>query len=117
MRKTISSLAAVGLILALSACGSDTTTTGVYANQGAKIGLAMPADTSARWIADSTAMADQFRAMGYVTTTKFANIVSATKKLPDSDAAGQVANQKKQVQAMIDDGDKLLVISDRRAHV
>jgi putative multiple sugar transport system substrate-binding protein len=106
---------AVGLILGLSACGSDTKTTGVYANQGAGIGLAMPPDTSTRWILDSNAMRDQFKAMGYKPTIAFANKYNGKStdgiKDPKLQTATQIANQQKQVQKMIDDGDKLLVIS------
>ncbi len=99
MRKTLTGLVAVGLALAMAACGSSTNatdTTGVNANQGASIGIAMPTKTSERWITDGKNMVEQFAAMGYATDLKYA----------DDDVKNQVA----QIQAMIDNGDKLLVI-------
>jgi putative multiple sugar transport system substrate-binding protein len=97
VRKTISGLAAVGLLLALTGCGSDAKTTGPYANQNAKIGIALPTTTSARWISDAKSMIGQFDQMGYKASAVYAQ--------------NNAQDQVKQVQAMIDAGDRLLVIS------
>jgi putative multiple sugar transport system substrate-binding protein len=97
VRRTILSLATAGLLLALAACGAPAKTASVYANQGAHIGISLPTTTSTRWIADAKAMIGQFNQMGYQ-----ANVVYAQNN---------VASQVKQVQQMIDAGDKLLVIS------
>jgi putative multiple sugar transport system substrate-binding protein len=98
VRKTLTGLATVGLVLALAACGSsaDTAST-IDANEGATIGISMPTKTSSRWVADSKAMTDQFQAMGYKVNVTFADNV--------------VKDQVSQVQSMVDNGDKLLVIA------
>jgi len=100
VRRTLSGLVAVGLTLALAGCGSsDSATTkagGVNANEGATVGIALPTEKQTRWTADGANMAQQFQDMGYKTSIKFA----------DDDAKNQVA----QIQTMIDNGDKLLVI-------
>ncbi len=100
MRKSLTGLVAVGMALALAACGSteETVTNGdVKANMGATIGIAMPTKTSTRWIADGNNMVDQFTDMGYKVNLQYA----------DNNVKTQVA----QVQSMIDGGDKLLVIA------
>ena len=99
MRKTLSGLATLGLVLALGACSasSEDTTSSIDANQGATIGISMPSKTIARWVADSKAMSEQFSQMGYKVNVQFA----------DNDVKAQVS----QVQEMIDGGDKLLVIA------
>jgi putative multiple sugar transport system substrate-binding protein len=96
VRKTLSGLAAVGLILSLAACGSSEET-GVKANMGATVGIAMPTTDSERWIGDGKAMQEQFTKMGYKVELKYAENV--------------VKDQVAQVNKMVDDGDKLLVIS------
>jgi putative multiple sugar transport system substrate-binding protein len=99
-------LAAVSLALALAACGGDSDvaagdTTGVNANLGATIGIAMPTKKEKHWITDGANMAQQFKDMGYKTEVKFG----------DDDAKNQVA----QIQAMIDSKVKLLVIGAVKA--
>jgi putative multiple sugar transport system substrate-binding protein len=93
-------LVVAGLTLALAACGSsssgDQADTGVNANMGATVGIAMPSKTSKRWIDDGNNMVTQFKAMGYQTDLQNG----------EDDIPKQVA----QVQGMIDRGDKLLVI-------
>jgi putative multiple sugar transport system substrate-binding protein len=99
VRKTLTGLAGltgVALVLSLAACSSGTQTDGVHANMGATVGIAMPSKTSKRWLDDGNNMVAQFRAMGYKT-----DLQNGDDKIPL-----QVA----QVQAMIDHGDKLLVI-------
>jgi putative multiple sugar transport system substrate-binding protein len=96
VRKTLTGLVAVGLTLSLAACGSDAKTDGVYANQGATIGITLPSRAQARWIADGRNMTQQFTAMGYKVNLQFG----------DDDAK----KQQKQVQSMVDQDNKLLVI-------
>lgn len=99
MRKSLTGLVVIGLALSLAACGSDTESNpnSVYANMGATIGIAMPTKVSERWIADGKNMVQQFTDMGYKVNLQYA----------DNDVKTQVA----QVQAMVNQGDKLLVIA------
>jgi putative multiple sugar transport system substrate-binding protein len=96
LRKTLSGLVAVGLLLGLTACG-DAEETGVKANMGATVGIAMPNVVSTRWLADGNNMVKQFTAMGYKVDLKYA----------EDDVKTQVA----QVQKMVDKDEKLLVIA------
>jgi putative multiple sugar transport system substrate-binding protein len=96
LRKTISGLVAGGLVLALAACGSADTV-GVKANMGALVGIAMPTRVSERWLGDGSSMDTQFKKMGYATDVEYA----------DDDQPTQIA----QINKMIDNGAKLLVIS------
>ena len=101
MRKSLTGLVTVGLALALAACGSTDegadSATGVDANMGATIGISMPTKTSTRWIADGNNMVQQFTDMGYKVNLQYAD--------------NNVKNQVAQVQSMVDQGDKLLVIA------
>jgi putative multiple sugar transport system substrate-binding protein len=101
VRKSLTGLVVVGLAMALAACGGQSNTGSakagsVRAEQGATIGLAMPTKTQTRWIADGNNMVQQFTQMGYKANLQYAN----------DDAKTQAA----QIQAMINQGDKLLVI-------
>ena len=103
MRKTLTglgrvSLVVAGLALALTACGSQSSASGdsIDANRGATVGLAMPTRTQTRWIADGNNMVQQFTQMGYKTNMQYADDNSKT--------------QITQIQDMIAQGDKLLVI-------
>jgi putative multiple sugar transport system substrate-binding protein len=99
VRRTLSGLVAVGLALALAACGTTDAAdenSGVNANQGATVGIALPTEKQTRWTADGNNMVEQFSAMKYTPNLKFA----------DDDAKNQVA----QIQAMINSNAKLLVI-------
>jgi putative multiple sugar transport system substrate-binding protein len=96
----LTGLVTVGLALALAGCGSSSdadTTKGVDANMGATIGIAMPTKVSTRWIADGKSMVEQFTEMGYKVNLQYAD--------------NNVKNQVAQVQSMINEGDKLLVIA------
>lgn len=99
MRKTLTYLVTAALVLSLAACGGDSavSSSSVYANMGAKIGIAMPTKTSPRWIADGDNMVEQFESMGYEVDLEFAD--------------NNVENQVAQVKKMIDAGSSLLVIS------
>lgn len=97
MRKPLAGLIVLGLLLSLAACGgNDEERTGVNANMGATVGIAMPTRVSQRWRADGDNMVEQFAQMGYKTDLQFG----------DDD----VANQISQIQAMIDRHYRLLVI-------
>jgi putative multiple sugar transport system substrate-binding protein len=69
---------ALALVLAmmLAACGGgeDTATTGGADGEGAggTIGIAMPTQSSERWVTDGRSMAEQFEAMGYETDLQYA---------------------------------------------
>ena len=102
MRKTVTGLLTLGMAtlvsVALAACGGGADDAGAKADQlGATVGIAMPTKVSTRWIADGDAMSQQFRALGYRADLQYA----------DNDVKTQVA----QIQAMIDRGDKALVIA------
>jgi putative multiple sugar transport system substrate-binding protein len=98
VRKSLTGLVAVGLAVALAACGStnDSASEGVNANMGATIGIALPTKAQTRWITDGENMVSQFTEMGYKTELQYANDDSK--------------NQAAQLQSMLDRGDKLLVI-------
>jgi putative multiple sugar transport system substrate-binding protein len=76
-------------------CGGDDSA-GVKANMGVTVGIAMPTDTSARWIQDGKNMQDQFVSMGY--------------KVELKNGKDNVDTQISQLKSMIANGDKLLVI-------
>jgi putative multiple sugar transport system substrate-binding protein len=97
MRKTLTALVTMGLALSLAACGGSTEVKGIEANKGATIGLAMPTTTSPRWRNDGNSMIAEFTKMGYKTDLRFAENSPKT--------------QVQQIQTMIDNGDKVLVIA------
>ena len=96
MRKILSGLAIAGLALSLAACGSGDENTGVKANMGVTVGIAMPTKTSPRWLADGANMQTQFKAMGYQVELTYG----------DDDVPKQIS----QIKSMIAKGEKLLVI-------
>ena len=91
--------------LALSACagggaGSTSTdgTTAVESSDGAiKVGVAMPTQTSERWIADGNAVKEGLEAAGYEVDLQFAN--------------DDIPTQTQQIDQMITNGAKILVIA------
>jgi putative multiple sugar transport system substrate-binding protein len=96
VRKTLIGLLTLGLALALAACGDESRSDGVYANQGATVGIALPNKVQARWIADGDNMKQQFRAMGYKVNLQYSD--------------NNIEQQQKQIQDMVAQGNKLLVI-------
>ncbi|MDR7276235.1 multiple monosaccharide ABC transporter substrate-binding protein [Catenuloplanes atrovinosus] len=86
--------ASVALAVALTGCGGDTAEVG--APDRGMIGIAMPTKESQRWIGDGENMVAQFSLLGYRTSLQYA----------DDDNALQVS----QIQQMLDDGAKALVI-------
>ncbi|GAB7051122.1 multiple monosaccharide ABC transporter substrate-binding protein [Catenuloplanes indicus] len=84
----------VVLALGLTGCGGDAAE--VAAPDRGLVGIAMPTKQSPRWIGDGENMVAQFGLLGYDTSLQYA----------DDDTALQVS----QIQQMIDDGAKALVI-------
>ncbi len=69
----------------------------VYAQDKGTIGIAMPTQSSARWISDGKAMEEQFAAAGYATDLQYAE--------------DDIPNQLAQIENMITKGVKVLVIA------
>ena len=100
LKKTLTGLATATLLLALTACGQSSSSSGTAApgdNKGATVGISMPTKDSARWIADGDNMVKQFQALGYKTDLQYADKV--------------VGTQVSQLENMITKGDKLLVVA------
>ncbi|MDJ1130950.1 sugar ABC transporter substrate-binding protein [Streptomyces iconiensis] len=86
--------------LLLTACGQEARGGSRYQpekGKGGTIGLAMPTKSSERWIADGKNMAKQFREAGYKTDLQYGD--------------DKVENQVAQVENMITQGHRLLVIA------
>ncbi|MFI5844620.1 multiple monosaccharide ABC transporter substrate-binding protein [Catenuloplanes sp. NPDC051500] len=86
--------AGLALVLALAGCGGDPADVG--APDRGLVGLAMPTKGSDRWIGDGENMNAQFSLLGYRTSLQYA----------DDDTGVQIS----QIQQMIDDGAKALVV-------
>jgi putative multiple sugar transport system substrate-binding protein len=105
MRKRTLRTMAVGLVLALglAACGGDDTgSEGVGAGtevegEGGLIGVAMPTETSERWIADGNAVKEGLEALGYDVSLQY--------------AADDIPTQSQQIDQMITQGVDLLIIA------
>jgi putative multiple sugar transport system substrate-binding protein len=106
MRKRTLRTMAVGLVLALglAACGGDEGEEGVGAgtgteveSEGGLIGVAMPTETSERWIADGSAVKDGLEAAGYEVSLQY--------------AADDIPTQSQQIDQMITQGVDLLIIA------
>ena len=69
----------------------------VFAQDKGTIGIAMPTQSSARWISDGAAMVEQFTAAGYQTDLQYAE--------------DDIPNQLAQIENMITKGVKVLVIA------
>lgn len=94
--------------LALSGCGSDrtaspaasgsngTSTTAKGFEKGAVIGVALPQKTSENWVLAEKLFNDQLTAAGYKPSVQFAN--------------GGVSEQQNQIQAMVTQGAKVLIV-------
>lgn len=91
--------------LALSACaggGAGSTTDAaasgaVGSGEGIKVGVAMPTQTSERWIADGNAVKEGLEKAGYVVDLQYAN--------------DDIPTQTQQIDQMITNGAKILVIA------
>ena len=98
--------AATALALSLSACGGTRgggaaagsgETPDAEANKGALIGVAMPTKTSERWIDDGNNVKAKLEALGYKVDLQYAN-----DKVPD---------QQQQIESMLNNGAKALIIA------
>lgn len=96
-RRLAAAAAVVGTAsaLVLSGCGADAE----EVSGGGQIGLAMPTETSERWITDGETLASGLEEAGYSVDLRYAG----------DDTAG--FKQADQVQAMIDGGAELLIIA------
>ncbi|NEM92136.1 sugar ABC transporter substrate-binding protein [Galbitalea soli] len=92
-------ITAGALALTLGACSSTRTTTGSTStsNKGALVGIAMPTQTSERWIKDGAAIKKDLEALGYKTDLEYAN--------------NDIPTQVQQIEAMITKKAKVLVIA------
>ncbi|MFI5932161.1 multiple monosaccharide ABC transporter substrate-binding protein [Actinoplanes sp. NPDC051494] len=90
------SLAAVLVLTTASGCGSTAAMTTVSSPQRGEIGIALPTTTSARWVGDGESMQRQFELLGYRTDLQYAE--------------DDVNKQISQLEQMIAEGDKALVI-------
>ncbi|MFJ8207648.1 multiple monosaccharide ABC transporter substrate-binding protein [Streptomyces sp. NPDC096033] len=104
MRKLSAGVAALGLSLALAACGQSANGAGGGGGgggggdaKGGLVGIAMPTKSSERWINDGANMVKEFQAKGYKTDLQYGDNV--------------VENQVSQVENMITKGARLLVIA------
>ena len=78
--------------------GTDNGTTGASQNASdITIGVAMPTQTSQRWIADGNAVKDGLEALGYTVDLQFAN--------------DDIPTQTQQIDQMVTKGEKLLIIA------
>ncbi|WP_372593707.1 multiple monosaccharide ABC transporter substrate-binding protein [Actinotalea sp.] len=108
LKKFVALAAGLTLALSLAACGgsgagstdtdtgTDTTDGGTTA-EGGLIGVAMPTQTSSRWIADGNAVKEGLEAAGYEVDLQFAN--------------DDIPTQQQQVDQMITKGAKALIIA------
>ena len=86
-------------LLALGGAAAATTVFGLpaFAQDKGTIGIAMPTQSSARWISDGKSMVDQFTAAGYTADLQYAE--------------DDIPNQLAQIENMITNGVKALVIA------
>jgi putative multiple sugar transport system substrate-binding protein len=94
--------ATTALALSLTACGGGRAAGGDSSaapgsNAGALIGVAMPTKTSERWIDDGNNVKAKLEAMGYKVDLQYAN-----DKVPD---------QQQQIESMLNNGAKALIIA------
>jgi len=98
MKKILSTLLALTMVVGLSACGSKAaSTTGTAKSDAKLVGIAMPTKTSQRWIDDGNNMVKALEAKGYKTDLQYGD--------------NNVQNQIAQLENMITKGAKVLVIA------
>ena len=99
-KSVVAVLAAGALVVTLAACSSsrtpDAASTGT-SSKGALVGIAMPTQTSERWIKDGAAIKKDLEALGYKTDLEYAN--------------NDIPTQVQQISTMITKGAKVLVIA------
>jgi len=108
-RKIVAAAAGIALSLSLAACsgggaGSSTTTTSATgggtsaaATEGGRVGVAMPTQTSERWIADGKAVKQQLEDAGFTVDLQYAN--------------DDIPTQGQQIDQMITQGANVLIIA------
>ncbi len=108
-RKIVAAAAGIALSLSLAACsgggaGSSTTTTSATggdtsaaATEGGRVGVAMPTQTSERWIADGNAVKQQLEDAGFTVDLQYAN--------------DDIPTQGQQIDQMITQGANVLIIA------
>lgn len=101
-RKVLTGIAAVGLALSLAACSgggrAGSAASGSAQDvKGAQIGVAMPTQTSERWIDDGNNVKAKLTKMGYKVDLQYAN--------------DKVQDQISQIEGMLNKGAKALIIA------
>ena len=96
MKKILSVLMVVSMVLALSGCGPSTPKENTKTN-GKIAGIAMPEKTLQRWINDGNNMVESLEALGYETDLQYAD--------------NNVPNQINQIENMITKGADVLIIA------
>lgn len=110
MKRTLTAMAVMALVLLLAACGSNNGNTGnavetnAAANGGSgaggdkgSVGISMPTKSSERWVGDGANMKKEFEALGYTVDLQYAEDV--------------IENQVAQIENMITKGVKVLVVA------
>ncbi|WP_088032129.1 multiple monosaccharide ABC transporter substrate-binding protein [Evansella clarkii] len=106
MKKLLMSLFSVSMLVTMAACGGDENADanggvnnggGDAEANGYKVGLALPTQSSERWVRDGENMAAEFESLGYEVDMQYAEDV--------------VENQVSQIENMITQGADLLVIA------
>ncbi|GAB3165752.1 sugar ABC transporter substrate-binding protein [Myceligenerans halotolerans] len=100
--RAIAAVATGALTVTLAACGGEGAGSGGgagddAAEEGGLVGVAMPTETSERWIADGDAVEEGLEAAGYDVDLQF--------------AGDDIPTQQQQIDGMISDGAKALIIA------
>lgn len=103
-RKAAATVGSLALVTALAACGGSGAGGGAGAGESEskapediQVGVAMPTETSERWIADGKAVKSQLEEAGYSVDLQFAN--------------DDIPTQQQQIDQMITKGDDILVVA------
>ncbi|MGW2045866.1 multiple monosaccharide ABC transporter substrate-binding protein [Streptomyces sp. NPDC001858] len=97
-RAALATLAgAVSLALTLSACGGDSDNSSEGSSNGSMVGIAMPTQSSERWLTDGKTVVDDLKQKGYETKLVFGN----------DDPSTQVS----QIDTLIKEGADALIIA------
>ncbi len=89
MKKVISTMMVIALVLGITGCGANA--------GGTDVGVSMPTKSSERWVADGENMVKEVESLGYTADLQYAEDV--------------VENQVSQIENMITKGVKVLVIA------
>ena len=85
------------ILAATLVIGVSALATASYAAEKGKVGIAMPTQSSSRWISDGHSMVDQFKAAGFETDLQYAE--------------DDIPNQLSQLENEITKGPKALIIA------